>query len=148
MAQMVKCQPAMRETRFRSLAWEDLETEWQPTPVFLPGKSHGQRTLVGYSPWGYRESDMTERLHFHLWYTTNHPKPRGLREWLFDSWSWGQLFWPSQLIWFYLTLPCLWVSWHVGWQLDGLGWTHSHDGWRLLQSSLVFLHMDSHPPAG
>ena len=34
--------------------------EWQPTPVFLPGKSHGQRTLVGYSPWGHRESDMTE----------------------------------------------------------------------------------------
>ena len=34
--------------------------EWQPTPVFLPGKSHGQRILVGYSPWGRQESDMTE----------------------------------------------------------------------------------------
>ena len=33
---------------------------WQPTPVFLPGKSHGQRSLVGYSPWGCKESDMTE----------------------------------------------------------------------------------------
>ena len=32
------------------------------TPVFLPGKSHGQRSLVGYSPWGCRELDMTERL--------------------------------------------------------------------------------------
>ena len=33
---------------------------WQPTPVFLPGKSHGQRSLVGYSPWGHKEADMTE----------------------------------------------------------------------------------------
>ena len=33
---------------------------WQPTPVFLPGESHGQRSLAGYSPWGHRESDMTE----------------------------------------------------------------------------------------
>ena len=36
--------------------------KWQPTPVFLPGESHGQRTLVGYSPWGRKESDTTERL--------------------------------------------------------------------------------------
>ena len=38
--------------------------KWQPTPVFLPGESHGQRSLVGYSPWGRKESDTTERLHF------------------------------------------------------------------------------------
>ena len=36
----------------------------QPTPVFLPGKSHGRRSLVGYSPQGHKESDMTQRLHF------------------------------------------------------------------------------------
>ena len=36
----------------------------QPTPVLLPGKFHGQRSLVGYSPWGGKESDMTEQLHF------------------------------------------------------------------------------------
>ena len=35
--------------------------KWQPTPVFLPGKSHGQRRLAGYSPWGHIELDMTER---------------------------------------------------------------------------------------
>ena len=35
---------------------------WQPAPVFLPGESHGQRSLAGYSPWGRRASDMTERL--------------------------------------------------------------------------------------
>ena len=34
--------------------------KWQPTPVFLPGKSHGQRSLVGYSPWGCKESNTTE----------------------------------------------------------------------------------------
>ena len=37
--------------------------KWQPTPVVLLGKSHGQRSMVGYSPWGLKESDMTERLH-------------------------------------------------------------------------------------
>ena len=40
--------------------------QWQPTPVLLPGKSHGRRRLVGCSPWGHEESDMTERLHFHF----------------------------------------------------------------------------------
>ena len=38
--------------------------KWQPTPVFLPGKSHGRRGLVGCSPWGREESDTTEQLHF------------------------------------------------------------------------------------
>ena len=63
-AQRVKCLPAMRETRVRSLSWEDsLEKEMQPTPVFLPGESHGRRSLVGYSPRSCKESDMTEQLH-------------------------------------------------------------------------------------
>ena len=57
--------------------------EWIPTPVFLPGESHGQRSLAGFSPWGCRESDMTE------WHThTQKPNrrreriggPQGLRE--------------------------------------------------------------------
>ena len=47
----------------RSLGQEDpLEKEWQPTPVFLPEKSHGQRSLAGYSPWDCKEWDMTEQL--------------------------------------------------------------------------------------
>ena len=37
--------------------------KWQPTPVLLPGKSRGLRSLVGYSPWGHKESDTTEQLH-------------------------------------------------------------------------------------
>ena len=40
--------------------------QWHPTPVLLPGKSHGQRSLVGCSPWGREELDTTERLHFHF----------------------------------------------------------------------------------
>ena len=40
--------------------------QWHPTPVLLPGKSHGRRNLVGCSPWGQEESDITERLHFHF----------------------------------------------------------------------------------
>ena len=45
---------------------------WQPTPVFLPGESHGQRSLAGYSPWGCKELDMTEATwHTHMHVTTN-----------------------------------------------------------------------------
>ena len=52
-AQTVKNLPAMQETRVRSLGQEDpWRRKWQPTPVFLPRESHGQRSLAGYSPWG------------------------------------------------------------------------------------------------
>ena len=52
----------MQETRIPSLGREDSQSrKWQPTPVFLPGKSHGQRGQVGYRPWGHKESDTTER---------------------------------------------------------------------------------------
>ena len=55
----------MQEMRVPSLGGEDpLEEAWQPTPVFLPGEFHGQRSLAGCSPWGHRESDMTEQLEF------------------------------------------------------------------------------------
>ena len=59
--QLVKNLPAVQETQVQSLGWEDpLEKEMQPTPVSLPGKSHGQRSLVGCSPWGHKESGTTE----------------------------------------------------------------------------------------
>ena len=48
--------------------------KWQPTPVFLPGESHGQRSLVGYSLWGHKESDTTEvtsHTHYHDSYSKN-----------------------------------------------------------------------------
>ena len=64
-AQMVKHLTTMWEAWVRSLGREDpLEKAWQPTPVLLPGKSHGRRSLVGYSPWGRKESDTTEQFHF------------------------------------------------------------------------------------
>ena len=67
MSQMVKRLPAMWETWVRCLGGEDsLEKERQPTPVLLPGKSHGGGSLVGYSPWDRKESDLTEQLH---WFT-------------------------------------------------------------------------------
>ena len=71
MAQWVKNPPAMQETQetpetwvqVQSLGWENpRRRKWQPTPLFLPGKFHGQSSLVGYSPWGRKESDTTERL--------------------------------------------------------------------------------------
>ena len=56
---------AMQETQVQSLGWEDpLEKgwrrDWLPNPVFLPGKFYGQKSLVGYSPWGRKESDTTD----------------------------------------------------------------------------------------
>ena len=70
MTQRVKHLPAIQETWVRSLGWEDpLEKEMEPTPVFLPGESHGWRSLVGYSPLGRKELDTTEQLHFHFSFT-------------------------------------------------------------------------------
>ena len=63
-AQMLKRLSAVRETWFdpwvRKIPWR---SKWQPSPVLLPGKSHRRRSLVGYSPWGCKESDTTEQLH-------------------------------------------------------------------------------------
>ena len=50
-------------TELNSLFWR---RQWQTTPLLLPGKSHGQRSLVGCSPWGHKELDTTEQLHFHF----------------------------------------------------------------------------------
>ena len=50
------------DPRVRKSPWSE---KWQPTPVFLPGESHRQRSLVGCSPWGHRESDTTEQLNAH-----------------------------------------------------------------------------------
>ena len=63
-AQTVKRPPAMQDTGFDpwvgQIPWR---RQWHPTPVLLPRKSHGRRSLVGCSPWGREESDRTERLH-------------------------------------------------------------------------------------
>ena len=49
---------------------QEWRRKWQPTPVLLPGKFHGWRSLVGYSPWGCKESNTTERLHFLSFYSS------------------------------------------------------------------------------
>ena len=63
-AQPVKNLPAMQETACNPWIGKiPQRRKRQPTPVFLSGKSHGQRSLGGYNPWGHKESDMTHRLH-------------------------------------------------------------------------------------
>ena len=64
---VVKNLPALQEVKetwfnpwVGKIPWR---RKWQPTPVFLPGESHGQRSLMGYSPWGHKESDTTEHTH-------------------------------------------------------------------------------------
>ena len=65
---MIKNPPAEQETFYPwvgNIPWVEKipwHRKWQPTPIFLPGESHGQRSLVGYSPWGHKELDMTEQL--------------------------------------------------------------------------------------
>ena len=70
--QIVKNLPAMQETLFdpwvRKIPWR---REWLPTPAFLPGESHGQRSLAGYSSWGCKESDTTK--HTHMKKILKHP---------------------------------------------------------------------------
>ena len=62
-AQMAENLPAVQETQLRPLGWEDpWRRKWQPSPVFLPGESRGQRSLAGYSPWGLKEPDMMSNL--------------------------------------------------------------------------------------
>ena len=64
----VACSPRAVEelVTFSSISPLGQRRQRHPTPVLLPGKSHGRRTLVGCSPWGSTESDTTERLHFHF----------------------------------------------------------------------------------
>ena len=63
-AQSVKSLSVMQETQIQPLGQEDPQIpwrrKWQPTPVFLLGKYHGQRSLAGYNPWGHKQSDTTE----------------------------------------------------------------------------------------
>ena len=60
---MIKNLPPMQETWFDPWVGKiPQKREWQPALVFLPGKSHGQRSLAGYGPWGHKNPDRTERL--------------------------------------------------------------------------------------
>ena len=74
-AQTVKHLSTMQETWVGKIPWR---RKWQPTPVFLPGKSHGLWSLVGYCPWGRKESDTTEWVHFHF-------EEQGREEWAVEG---------------------------------------------------------------
>ena len=70
----LQCRRLVFDPWFGKISWR---RKWKPTLVFLPGKSHRQWSLVGYSPWGHKESDTTERLHCHFhfsteWFPWNH----------------------------------------------------------------------------
>ena len=68
-AQTVKC-PQCRRPGFEPWVGKILwRRKWQPSPVLLPGKFHEPKSLIGYSPWGRKELDMTEQLHFTSLYT-------------------------------------------------------------------------------
>ena len=86
-----------------------------PTPVLLPGKSHGRRSLVGCSPWGRYESDMTEQLHFHIHYILifleanlfKRPKSHGWRS-LVGCSPWGRYESDTtELLPFHFSLSCI-----------------------------------------
>ena len=57
----LQCRRPGFDPRVKKILWR---RKWQPNPVLLLGKSHGRRSMVGYSPWDCKESDTTERLHF------------------------------------------------------------------------------------
>ena len=83
---------------------------WQPTPAFLPGESQGQRSLTGYSPWGRKELDTTERLSTHMCILNPGPSwqlPRSLKIcWLDNSTSlFKTLQRPSVTLWIKPALP-------------------------------------------
>ena len=84
--------------------------KWQPTPVLLPGESHGGRSLAGYSPRGHKESDMTEQLHFLFNPLNVHAAIlSSLKSGLFRSPNGRRLAVPTTLPWF---LPV--TAWHAG----------------------------------
>ena len=91
--------------------------KWQSTPVLLPGKSHGRRSLVGYSPWGCKESDTTEQLSLpfprvkkdSLWHETSSSQSTNESKVLFKSIDLFFILLASQLLFL------LWISRGQGW---------------------------------
>ena len=91
----------MQKTRVWFLGWEDpLEKEWQPTPVFLPGKSHGDRSLAGYSPWGCKEPDTTGQLVYTHTHTHTHTHTICI---------WQSVQWPEQSFFYFLKVFLMWT---------------------------------------
>ena len=98
-----------RNPSVRKIPWR---RTWQPTPVFLPGESHGWRSLVGYiySPWGHRESDMiySELISFRMDWLDLRAVQRALKSLLQHHSSKASILQPSALFMVQLSHPFLW----------------------------------------
>ena len=100
----------------RKILWR---RERQPTPVFLPGEFQGQRSLASYSPWGHKESDMTERLTLSLsWW----PLPFLLEQFCPR---------PSLVAQLVKNLPAMWETW-----VQSLGWEDPLEKGKAIHSSI------------
>ena len=107
---------AYQHRRRRKTLWVGMipwRRKWQPTPVFFPEKSHGQRSLVGYSPWGHNESEMIVTKHIHQrrqWHPTPVLLPGKSHGWrsLVGCSPWGR--WGSDMterLHFHFSLSCI-----------------------------------------
>ena len=110
--------------------------KWQPTPVLLPGKFHGRRSLVGYSPWGHKESDTTERLHFTSYIYSREGNGNRLQhsclENSMDRGTWWATVHGVTESW---TRLSDWITNNTG----QIVWIWSQDSWLLLHISFVAL---------
>ena len=118
---VVKNPPVKQEIRVWSLSQEDAWEKWQPTPIFFPGKSHWQRSLVGYSPWGrkrVRHNSVTKHYH-HLF----EPSRSGaVSDWSY-KWNQVRLFeWWSK-VWISRSKPPVDLLWmYYGTQSEDYMW--------------------------
>ena len=103
---MVKHLPAMQETRVRSLGWEDLlEKKMTTHSSILTGKSHEQRSLADYSPWGRKESDRTECWTTTLFSAVNEEDRNTELEVLVFTWHWLKTY-----LWFFYFSFCIYLK--------------------------------------
>ena len=132
---------------------------WQPTPAFSPGESHGQRSLEGYSPWGHKESDMTEVISLSKYWCfwtevlektlesplgckeTKSVNPKGNQPWIFirrmDAEAEAPILWPPDVkSWLTGKDPDAGKDW--GQVEDMAGWHHRLNGHELQQTPALF----------
>ena len=129
-AQMVNNLSTKQETqvwsRVGKIPWR---RTWQPTPVFLPGKSHEQRSLVGYSPWGHKKSDITDQQIPSL----SHVSTDWFQMYLFFTLDY------DFTLCFVLNCFALWpLGAPSSWLLYPPDWSHSFTFWALLKLSFQY----------
>ena len=150
----IKNLPAMQETWVQSLEWKMPWTrEWQPTPVFLTGESHGQRSLVAVVHGGHKKSDMTGRLthththtHIHLFFRVGTEAQRNQTTRPRPWWqNWGSQLgpWLCSGLWYASLASCCdhWTKyWGLGPSLwDWLPWPGAHGLWEFSKVSRLVM---------